>query len=505
MNITELITVSTILFIFTTILTFLISRSKISNLFLDAPDSRKLHTLQIPRIGGFAILVSYFIALLILRIIYPQFIEVLFSSDLSKALHYSAFILFILGFFDDTTIVELTVPIKFAGQFLAAIGVVFFFNINFENISIFNTTIHLGLFGKFVALFWIVGVTNSFNIIDGIDGLSGSVTLISLLTALAIAFLTGHSEVIISILPFIAIISAFLIHNYPPASIFAGDTGSLLFGSIASIMSVYIGAVNTVNLETLSVFFLVGFPVIEVWISMARRFYHSMKADKGVYNSFKSMFKPDNLHMHHRLIFKGYTHSQALHFLLFLAVSISSIAIILTITDSVIIKIISILYSTLAVVLVLRKLEYGKNNFVASDNGEAIKKVIAITGSNEFFENSLRHYTQQSYWVFRFERASDIIGRRVHAYIIYNENNTIATDIEKVNDIRSINSTEPIFFISDVSYEEFEKYNNFNAVFLVNKPVDMPYLLHDLEQITPGTIYDDSNLNGTIAIQGAKS
>lgn len=502
-NYALLILLSGVFFGVSSLFVYVFSRSVLAKYFLDEPDKRKMHQLQIPRIGGVAILAAYGAVLLLLALLSPELFQAVLWNPTGKAIGFAAVLIFVLGFLDDSVFVTLNVPVKFGVQFIIAIGVVYLFGISFEELSLFGKDIDLGEFGRIITIFWIVGVTNALNIIDGIDGLSASVTIASLTIASIVLALSGHSEILFVVLPLISVILGFLVHNYPPARLFAGDTGSLFFGSLVAILSVKVAALGSSGGESLSAFYIAAFPVLEVWVSMVRRFVYGQRNSKNLKDSIKQMVTPDNLHMHHRLIFKGYTHEQALRFLIFFAVSISSIAIILVLTDNIIYKGVSIIYSIFFLLMILRRLEYGKRNYLSDNSGETIRRVIAITGESDYFEHSLRHFSRNRYWIARFERISDIMGRRVDSFVVYNENeDRIHVDIQRALDIRSA-SDRPLFFITDVDKETMPELRD-RHIYFVRKPVDMPYLMHDIEKvIAHGGELTDSDINATITIEGA--
>ncbi len=316
-------------------------------------------------------------------------------------------------------------------------------------------------------------------------------------------FISGNSEILFVVLPLIAIILGFLVHNYPPAKLFAGDTGSLFFGSLVAILSVKVAALGQERgVESLSAFYIAAFPVIEVWVSMLRRFVYGQRSSNNLKDSLKRMVTPDNLHMHHRLIFKGYTHEQALRFLVFFAISISSIAIILVVTNNSLYKSIAIIYSLFFLIMVLRRLEYGKQDYFSEQSSETVRRVIAITGESDYFEHSLRHFVRNKYWIARFERISDVMGRRVDAYIVYNESDDcIETDVKRALDIRS-SSERPLFFITNVDKNSIPQLRD-KQVYFMKKPVDMPYLMHDIKKIiAAGGSVTASDINSTLTIEG---
>ncbi len=446
-------------------------------------------------------LIAYGLSLGLVAIFSPEMLEKVLLNDTGLSIAFAALLVFVIGFFDDTTFVNVNVPVKFAFQFGIAIGVVYLFGISFQELYVFDHFVSLGEFGKILTIFWIVGVTNALNIIDGIDGLAGSVTISSLLIAAVVLFLSGNTDILFVVLPLIAVIGGFLVFNYPPAKLFAGDTGSLFFGSLVAILSVKVASLGSNGVDSLAAFYIAAFPVLEVWVSMIRRFSYARRGNKNFKDSIKQVVSPDNLHMHHRLIFKGYSHEQALHFLIFFAVSISSVAIILVLTDDIVLKSGAVLYSIVFLGMVLRRLDYGKKNYHNSSNSEAVRRVIAITGDSDYFEHSLRHFTRNRYWIARFERVSDIMGRRVDAFVVYNETvDHITMDIQRAMDIRST-SDRPIFFITDADIVTMPELQN-KQVFFIRKPVDMPYLVHDIEKIVSnGGSTRFSEINGTLMVE----
>ncbi len=126
MNYYALLTLCFVFFFSSTIFVYAIVKSPFIQYFLDEPDSRKMHQLQIPRIGGFAIILSYGFVLAILAVLSPQLLKHVLLNDTGMAIGFATILIFILGFFDDSKFVTLNVPTKFGVQFTIAIGVVYF-------------------------------------------------------------------------------------------------------------------------------------------------------------------------------------------------------------------------------------------------------------------------------------------------------------------------------------------------------------------------------------------
>lgn len=460
---------------------FFINRSKLRIFFIDKPDSRKIHQIQIPRIGGFAFILSFLSLVFFLwagnTIIFDYYI----ITPVAQAVFISALLIFILGFFDDTTFIDVNVPTKFGIQFLIALIVVYYFKLSFREILFLGNNYSIGYIGDIFTIFWIVGVINALNIIDGIDGLSAGVTLVAIGITSIIFFISGNSELLKVSLPLSAVIIGFLIHNYPPAKLFAGDTGSLFFGSIVAILSVKVATLSVDGIETISAFYIAFIPVIEVVVSIIRRYSYAYSDKKNITDSIKQVVTPDNLHMHHRLIFRGYSHQQALRFLLFFSISLSSIAIIINMTNNNFIKIGVALYSLIFLFLVLKRLEYGKKIFGYKQESVFRRKTLFLICENEYFDNSIRTYAGEKFWINSFSSFKNSNGRDCDLFIVYdNKKNSInlEEDIKKI----SKNLIKPIIIISDNFKENDNIFKN-SMIYLVKKPIDMPYLLHDIEKI----------------------
>ncbi|ERP31931.1 glycosyltransferase family 4 protein [Chitinivibrio alkaliphilus] len=305
-------------------LVYLMYRSNLKHFFVDIPDKRKIHQLLIPRIGGFAFIISFFISLGVVaffsRITDGNVLLYMRESAIFAPLVAGSAIIFFIGFLDDSTFINVGVGAKFSVQLLVALVSVYGYDMYIDTLYFLGSSLELGYLGPVISVLWIIGVTNSFNIIDGIDGLSASLSLLSICIASTILFFAGDPTILWVTIPVCAVIMGFLFHNYPPARIFAGDSGSLFFGFIAALYSIQVANMyhNGKGVETFAAFLVVGLPVLEVFVSMIRRFWYGLNENRGLKHSFKKVVSPDNLHMHHRLIFRGLTHEQALRFLVFL-------------------------------------------------------------------------------------------------------------------------------------------------------------------------------------------
>lgn len=244
---------------------------------VDIPNERSVHTRATPRGAGIGIVAAMILACCIgdagLLMQYP--------------LTFLAFsIVFLIGVLDDY---KGTSPrTKFLVIFIAtALG--FSENIGIHSLgSYFGYELSLGWLALPFTLFAVSGFTNALNLIDGLDGLAGTISII----ILGVLFYIGveHNDIFITQISalLIASIAAFLIFNWHPASIFMGDSGSLTIGFIISILSVK--ALSYIH-PTL-ILFLAAIPILDTLIVMIRRKRHG-----------RSAFKADKTHLHHILLY----------------------------------------------------------------------------------------------------------------------------------------------------------------------------------------------------------
>lgn len=261
----------------------------------DVPDDRKVHANPVPSLGGIGIFAGFIMAFMIAAP--PGFPEIQYFG--------AAFlVIFFLGLKDD--IVVLTPLKKFLGQLLAAFIIVYkggvlidgmFGFMGFEKMPFLLSLIFTYL--------TIVVITNSFNLIDGVDGLAGSLGLFTT-SAFGLYFLMAEQP-LYSIMAFCMAGSlvAFLIFNISPARIFMGDTGSLLLGLVNSILVIKFIQIATV--PTAKVFLpaapAIGFAILFVPLFDTLRIFAFRILSR------RSPFSPDRNHVHHLLLEKGCSHN----------------------------------------------------------------------------------------------------------------------------------------------------------------------------------------------------
>ena len=279
---------------------------------VDVPrDNRRMHDHPIPRMGGLAIFLGFILSVLLFADINKQVRGVLLGSV----------IIVIIGVVDD--IVSLKWWIKLGGQFVAAIVTVLH-GVVIEVLSNPNLLSHaqylnLGWMSVPITILWIVAITNSVNLIDGLDGLAVGVSGISSVTMLVIALLVAEGNVAIIMAALAGACIGFIPYNHNPAKIFAGDTGALLLGFVLSTMSVT-GFFKVYAIISFAVPFLVlALPFFDTTFAFLRRIL------KG-----QNPMKPDRGHIHHKLIDMGLSQKQAVAILYCVSTVFGLAAVVLT-------------------------------------------------------------------------------------------------------------------------------------------------------------------------------
>lgn len=268
---------------------------------MDAPNARKVHKKPIPRIGGLAIYAGFMASIIFVVIKYGLDAEMIRET---VGLMLSGTLIVALGLIDDYK--NLPAKIKLLGQICAAAMLVLVFDVRIDFVTDpFGDYIYLDNFpiphlAIPVTMFWLVGLTNTVNLIDGLDGLAAGVAAIASFTILLVALEQGFILVAVMTAALAGAAVGFLKYNFNPAEIFMGDTGSMFLGFMLAGISVT-GAVKSVATIALVVpIFALGLPILDTTFAIVRR------VRGGV-----PIFKPDKGHLHHRLLSVGFTQRQA--------------------------------------------------------------------------------------------------------------------------------------------------------------------------------------------------
>lgn len=259
--------------------------------FLDVPkDERRVHKKPIPVGGGIAMVISVSILMVYFLPINKNLIMALIAS----------LIIAISGLYDDKE--GLSPKLKFLFQILAAVILIIggmkieFFTNPFDS---HDALLILNILSIPVTIFWVCGITNTINLIDGLDGLASGVSMICAISMFFITYKMGRYDVSLICVLVAGACLGFLPFNFNPAKIFMGDTGALYLGFMLSYISISGFLKQAAILMIFVPVLILGVPVFDTAFAMVRRKL-----------SGKSMVEADKGHLHHRLLKMGLNQRQ---------------------------------------------------------------------------------------------------------------------------------------------------------------------------------------------------
>ncbi|MGB3007924.1 MAG: MraY family glycosyltransferase [Chitinophagaceae bacterium] len=269
----------------------------------DVPDSRKEHSTPIPTLGGIAIFAGMIMAL---------FMWLPFNYDSSQiSFFFSIIVLLALGIMDDLK--DLSAKYKFVVQ-IALASLIALSGIRINSFEGLFGIYELSSTAQFTfTVLVLVGITNAFNLIDGIDGLAGGIGFLSLITLGIFLTITGDAQTALIAFALAGGIFAFLYFNLNPAKIFMGDTGSLVLGFVTAVLCIRLMQVNGNSVNPIiphTPVFVLGIVLIPVFDTVR---VFAMRIWKG-----KSPFVADKTHIHHLLTNQGFSHGFSAKLIYFL-------------------------------------------------------------------------------------------------------------------------------------------------------------------------------------------
>lgn len=246
---------------------------------VDNPGGRHIHKKVMPKLGGLAIFLGFLLGYMIFGEHSEQMNSVLIGS----------FVIVITGMIDDIS--DLRVREKLVGQIIAACIITFYGKILLVDISAFGLYLNFGIFTYPLTILFIVSCINCINFIDGMDGLSGGISSIYYLTIGIIGVIMGNVDLEF-VLTFVMLGSTlgFLVHNFYPAKIFAGDTGSMFMGFIIAVIAL-LGFKNVTMTSLIIPLLILAVPILDTLFAIIRRL---LKGEK--------IYVGDACHIHHQLL-----------------------------------------------------------------------------------------------------------------------------------------------------------------------------------------------------------
>lgn len=255
--------------------------------FDDANDPRKIHRGAIPRIGGAAIFLA-FMAAIGLACLMGE----IGTGARGTVILAGAIVIFGTGLLDDFR--DLRARFKLGVQLLVALGICAA-GYRFEYFPLPGGLVALGPLSWVLTIVWIVGISNAINMIDGMDGLAGGVSLIASLSFGSLLLTLGEGAGAMAAFALAGAIVGFLFFNLPPARIFMGDSGSLFLGYCLAALPLLASARHPRELSVLAAGTVLAVPVFDVFAAILRRKRRGQR-----------VMEPDREHLHHKLMDQGF-------------------------------------------------------------------------------------------------------------------------------------------------------------------------------------------------------
>jgi UDP-GlcNAc:undecaprenyl-phosphate GlcNAc-1-phosphate transferase len=268
---------------------------------IDMPGERKIHHQPIPRLGGVAVIGA--VATVWSGTWWFGILPWSLPPELTLGIGIGILPILLVSAIDDIRSMR-AVPKFIAHIAGASFAVAAGISLG-SDVHLFGTNIHIGLLAAPLSVLWIVGVTNAFNIIDGLDGLSAGLALISAASMAGIFLMVGLPGMACAALVLAGALAGFLPYNRHPARLFLGDTGATAIGFCLAAFALKGGNTLTSGFAALLPVFILGLPIADTLIAMARRALGRLD------NPESGIFSADRNHIHHRLLDLGITHGRA--------------------------------------------------------------------------------------------------------------------------------------------------------------------------------------------------
>jgi UDP-GlcNAc:undecaprenyl-phosphate GlcNAc-1-phosphate transferase len=228
-------------------------------------------------------------------------------------------ILFVVGLIDD--IRSLPPSVKFVAQLAAAL-VAWYFGVRLDSVTLgYGEGVRVGLIATPLLLVWIIGVTNAYNFIDGLNGLAGGIAIVACATILAVSIGLGHIAVIIPTVALIGALIGFMRYNFPKARIFLGDAGSMSIGFVLAVLLIKAAEAPGPKIMVAVPVLALCIPLLDVSLAIMRRWL------RGV-----PLFGADARHIHHRLLALGLSSERTAVVLWCLAAAMAAFGLLIALT-----------------------------------------------------------------------------------------------------------------------------------------------------------------------------
>lgn len=288
-----LLLVGTIAFLLATLLTPMVRGAARRYGIVDKPDQlRKLQSNAIALGGGLAVLSAFVITCGIALLTAPEaMVYVRNNWQLILAISSSLILISLVGFADDAWTIRGRQ--KLAAQVLIGLFLCFS-GLQIHEVTLFSFKIQLGWMAIPVTLLWLAGTSNALNLIDGSDGLCSTVGIIVCAAISAMAYYGDHHAEALMAAALAGALLGFLIFNFPPASIYLGDSGSLLIGLAVGVLSIRASLKGPTSVAMFAPLALLAIPLFDSSMAILRRKLTG-----------RSIYAVDRAHLHHNLLKSG--------------------------------------------------------------------------------------------------------------------------------------------------------------------------------------------------------
>ena len=297
---------------------------------VDIPGGRHIHKNLTPKGGGLSFILSTGICALVIIFFAPPQKSSFFLSSRMQVFHFivGGFVISLVGFLDDKY--DISPKLKLLAQILVAS---FSWYVGFSFSSIFGFSL-APVLSYAITVFWIISFINAFNLIDGLDGLAGGVSMISAGTLAIIFFINGNPGVALFLIILMGGLIGFLIYNFHPAKIFMGDTGSMFLGyTFAIICLVSVNKLATFTSILIPVL-ATGVPffdvILAIWRRLGKRWLLKIEGREGD----SKVMGADKEHLHHRIMNQAGSQRKTVTIIYSISVIFAIMAIVLYTMDS---------------------------------------------------------------------------------------------------------------------------------------------------------------------------
>jgi len=297
---TSLLAIAAVGFVAAAILTPIVARLALLRGWLDHPDIlRKHHPVPVPAVGGVAVYAAFALALAFLPLFGGELAGGGGWLDRSRlALGVGSLAVMLVGLVDDVR--NVGPRVKLAVEFSAA-AFLYWSGFRIEGLSNpFGGSIQLGVWAIPVTLFWLVGMSNAFNLLDGLDGLAAGLALVSTFGLLVAAGIQGRWETALVAAALAGALAGFLPYNFDPARVFLGDCGALPVGFVLAAVAVQSSIKASATIAVAVPLLALALPILDVGLAVVRRVVRR-----------RPVFAGDRHHIHHRLVDLGLTPRRA--------------------------------------------------------------------------------------------------------------------------------------------------------------------------------------------------